>query len=290
MTPHKAKWWVPLEAGEVECQLCPRQCRIMPGCRGYCAARENVDGRLYSLAYAHPVSMAIDPIEKKPLAHFMPGTKTFSFGTFGCNLGCVFCQNSCLSRESYEHDVQYRDVSPSQIVKLAQKYRCPSISFTYNEPSIFVEYAIDIATIARKEGIKIVLVSNGYISEQAADELYPLIDAANIDMKGFSQDFYSQMCQARLQPVLNSLEKLHALNVHTEITTLVIPGKNDDDQSIMEWLDWVENHLDRNVPLHFNAYYPAYQCRIPATKPELLHHIRSLAQKRGFVNLHLGNI
>ena len=290
MTLHKAKWWVPLEAGELECRLCPRRCLIRPGSTGYCAARENVDGVLYSLAYARPASMAIDPIEKKPLAHFMPGTKTFSFGTFGCNLGCIFCQNSSLSRECYNHDTQYREVSPAQIVRLAMQYKCPSISFTYNEPSIFAEYAIDIATLARKEGLKNVLVSNGYISDEAADELYPLIDAANIDMKGFSQDFYSQMCQASLDPVLNSLLKLRALGVHTEITTLVIPGKNDDDESTLAWLDWVECHLDRTVPLHFNAYYPAYKCRIPATQPEILFHIRSLAQKRGFTNVHLGNI
>ncbi len=290
MTLHKAKWWQALEGNAVQCRLCPRQCRIQPGCTGYCAARENCDGTLYSLSYGHPVSVAIDPIEKKPLAHFMPGTKTLSFGAFGCNLGCIFCQNYSLSRQSYTPDTLYRDISPAQIVKLTQQHKCPSLSFTYNEPSTFAEYAIDIAQLAHKAGIKTVLVSNGYISPEAADELYPLIDAANIDMKGFSQDFYSQMCQATLQPVLDSLEKLYALGVHLEITTLVIPGKNDDDASTLAWLDWVEAHLDKSVPLHFNAYYPAYKCNIPCTPPETLYHLRSLAQKRGFLNVHLGNI
>ena len=290
MTLHKAKWWLPLEDGAVQCRLCPRQCRIQEGRTGYCAARENRDGTLYSLAYAHPVSIAIDPIEKKPLAHFMPGTKTLSFGAFGCNLGCVFCQNHSLSRHSYTPDTLYRDVSPAQIVKLALQHKCPSISFTYNEPGTFAEYAIDIAAQAHRAGLKTVLVSNGYISDEAADELYPMMDAANIDMKGFSQEFYSQMCQANLQPVLASLEKLWRLGVHLEITTLIIPGKNDDDASTLAWLDWLESHLDKSAPLHFNAYYPAYKCNIPCTPPETLYHIRSIAQRRGFSNVHLGNI
>ena len=183
-----------------------------------------------------------------------------------------------------------RVILQTHFIVISHQHKCPSLSFTYNEPSTFAEYAIDIAQLAHKAGIKTVLVSNGYISQDAADELYPLIDAANIDMKGFSQDFYSQMCQATLQPVLDSLEKLYALSVHLEITTLIIPGKNDDDASTIAWLDWIEAHLDKSVPLHFNAYYPAYKCSIPCTQPETLYHIRSLAQKRGFINIHMGNI
>ena len=290
MTLHKARWWTALDDGAIRCGLCPRHCVIQAGSAGYCAVRENRNGALFSLAYGHPVSVAIDPIEKKPLAHFMPGTKTLSFGTFGCNLGCLFCQNHSLSRQCYMPDTEYREISPAQIVKLALQHKCPSISFTYNEPGVFAEYAIDIAELSRKAGLKNVLVSNGYISDEASDELYPLIDAANIDMKGFRQDFYREMCGATLEPVLASLEKLQRLGAHLEIATLVIPGKNDDDDSIRDWLDWAEKHLGKDVPLHFNAYYPAYKCRIQATPPETLYHIRSLAQKRGFMNVHLGNI
>ena len=285
-----AKWWTPEADGAVRCALCPRGCLVSEGRSGYCGVRKNICGELQSLSYGHPVSVAIDPIEKKPLAMFMPGTRTFSFGTFGCNLGCVFCQNDSLSRGFYDDGHDYEFVKPETIVKLALEYRCPSISYTYNEPTVFAEYIIEIAELAHKAGLKNVLVSNGYICDEASDELYPLIDAANIDMKGCRADFYPQMCGAELQPVLDSIQKLHRLEKHIEITTLVIPGKNDDEESLTEWLKWAERNLGLDIPLHFSAYHPAYKCRIPRTSPSTLYAIRDLAVSRGFSNVFLGNI
>ena len=291
MKSFPAKWWTSLENGAVQCRLCPRQCRLNDGAFGYCGVRKNVSGELRTLSYAHPVSAAIDPIEKKPLAQFMPGTQTFSFGTFGCNLGCVFCQNDWLSRGDYSLDgAPDKEIPPEQMVQMALLHRCPSISYTYNEPTVFAEYVIDIARLARKAGLKNIIVSNGYISEEAADELYPLVDAANIDMKGFCHDFYPDMCQAKLPPVLDSIQRLYHLGKHLEITTLIIPEKNDDDDSVHAWLDWVEANLDTSVPLHFSAYHPAYKCRIPSTPARTLYHIRDLCSKRGFRNVFLGNI
>ncbi|MBQ4480229.1 MAG: AmmeMemoRadiSam system radical SAM enzyme [Victivallales bacterium] len=285
-----AKWWTSAENNAVRCELCPRHCAIPEGGQGYCAVRRNRGGELFSVAYGRPVSLAIDPIEKKPLARFLPGSRTFSFGTFGCNLGCVFCQNDSLSRGAYADDDLQTWVPPEQIVELALQHHCPSISYTYNEPTVFAEYVCDIARLAHAAGLKNVLVSNGYIADAAADELYPLLNAANIDMKGYSEAFYGQMCQASLEPVLRSLEKLHAIGVHLEVTTLVIPGKNDNLAELDAWLDWVDAHLGRETPLHFSAYHPAYRCRIPRTPPATLYAIRDLGASRGFPNLFLGNI
>ena len=285
-----ARWWTSVENNAVRCELCPRHCVIPEGGHGYCAVRRNDGGELFSVAYGHPVSLAIDPIEKKPLACFMPGSRTFSFGTFGCNLGCSFCQNDSLSRGSYSEDDLQTWIPPEQIVELAQEHHCPSISYTYNEPTVFAEYVCDIARLAHAAGLKNVLVSNGYIANAPADELYPLMDAANIDMKGFSEAFYGQMCQASLAPVLRTLEKLRRLGVHLEVTTLVIPGKNDDLTELDAWLDWVDAHLGRETPLHFSAYHPAYRCRIPRTPPNTLYAIRDLANSHGFANVFLGNI
>ncbi|MBP5300890.1 MAG: AmmeMemoRadiSam system radical SAM enzyme [Victivallales bacterium] len=285
-----ASWWIPDEKGMVLCQLCPRHCRVPDGATGYCGVRRNQGGVLCSLAYGRPVSIAIDPIEKKPLARFLPGTKTFSIGTYGCNLGCSFCQNHTLSRGEYREEELETIVSPEQIVIMALEHRCPSISYTYNEPTVFAEYLRDIARIARQAGLKNILVSNGFIDPTAADELYPLVDAANIDMKGFSEAFYEKLCQASLAPVLVSLEKLHRLGVHLEITTLVIPGQNDQPAELAKWLDWVEAHLGCDAPLHFSAYHPAFHCKIPRTPASTLFAIRDLAAGRGFSNVFLGNI
>ncbi len=290
MTAAPARWWSAEAEGAVRCGLCPRACRIPAGATGYCGVRLNQEGRLVSLSYGHPVSIAIDPIEKKPLRHFLPGTRVLSLGTFGCNLGCLFCQNHTLSRQTYPLAGTLRTVSAQEIVHLTQRERCPSLAFTYNEPAVFAEYAVDIARLARQEGLKTVLVSNGMISDAASDELYPLIDAANIDMKGFSEAFYREMCGGSLRPVLGSLLKLKRLGVHLEITTLVIPGRNDSDEMTNDWLDWAEENLGRETVLHFSAYFPAYRCRIPATPAATLHRIRTLCRERGFHNVYLGNI
>lgn len=284
------RWWVNGPDDTVLCQLCPRGCRISPDGLGFCGVRKNTGSGLVSLAYGHPVAIAVDPIEKKPLRHFLPGSKTFSLGTYGCNLDCSCCQNASLSREFYDSAAMPTWVPPEQLPKLARKYDCLSMSYTYNEPTVFAEYAYDIAIQARAAGLKNVLVSNGYISLAAAEAFYPVLDAANIDMKGFSEDFYRRYCGASLAPVLASIERLYRLGKHLEITTLVIPGQNDSLTMLAQWLDWVEKHLDKNIPLHFSAYHPSHRCTAPPTPAETLYRFRDIAQGRGFTNIYLGNL
>ncbi len=292
--PTKALFWEKKgDSVTVLCRLCPRQCLIDNGKCGYCNARVNSDGVLYSLIYGYPVALQVDPIEKKPLAEFQPGTKTFSIGTIGCNLNCLFCQNYHLSRGIPSKNIGNPDryFSPESIIDLTIKHNCSSVAFTYNEPTVWAEYAIDIAKLAQQNSLAAVLVSNGYISKQAAEVLYPLIDAANIDMKGFSNDFYIEMTGARLQPVLDSIKYLYNLNKHIELTNLVIPNKNDDIELISLFLDWVEDNLDKDIPLHFSAYHPMYKYKeSPPTSPEILYNIRNTANKRGFNHVYLGNI
>ena len=289
----QARWWRPLDNRQVECLLCPRQCIINDGNCGFCKVRENRHGTLYSLSYGRPVAVHVDPIEKKPLAEFMPGSLTFSIGTFGCNLNCIFCQNWTLSRGDYTRHptASQGQFTPSQIVELAKRNRCASIAFTYNEPTVFAEYVIDTAELAHQAGLATVLVSNGYIAQTARNELYRVIDAANIDMKGFSEQFYSTMTGTTLSPVLDSIKELYSLGKHLEITNLVIPNKNASDAMIGNWLDWVEEYLDKNVPLHFSAFHPDYKfTQATATPAETLRHIQAMAHKRGFTSIYLGNI
>jgi len=288
---HPARWWDALENHKVKCSLCPRECVIAAGAFGFCSARKNIDGELKSIAYGRPVSLQVDPIEKKPLARFLSGTSTFSLGTFGCNLNCCFCQNSSISRGHYEEAEKQRFFPPDTVVQMALEYKCHSIAFTYNEPTIFAEYAIDIAEKAHRQGLATVLVSNGYITPGAAADLYPHIDAANIDMKGFSEDFYREMCGASLQPVLDAIKYFYNLGRHLEITNLVIPGKNDSVEMIDLWLDWVENNLDKDIPLHFSAFHPAHKYNASTRTPrETLFRIKTQANSRGFNSVFLGNI
>ncbi len=289
---HEAKWWK-AEQGGVRCLLCPRGCLIHEGKIGFCDVRKNIQGRLYSIAYGHPVAIHIDPIEKKPLAEFLPGSWTFSLGTYGCNIACSFCQNYHLSREFYDEEKTEKATfySPERIVQLAKKEDCKSVAFTYNEPLIWAEYAMDIARLAKEEGLATVLVSNGYITPEAAQDLYPLIDAANIDMKGFSEEFYSEMTGGKLAPVLEAIKYLASLGKHLEITNLVIPNKNDSDEMIYGFLDWTRRNLGYGVPIHFSAYHPDYKYNgSPGTPPETLHSIKEKALKLGFKSVHIGNV
>ena len=290
--PSPARWWRPENENRVRCELCPRRCLIAPGKRGFCGVRENREGALYSLVYGYPAALQNDPIEKKPLYHFLPGTRVFSVGTLGCNLGCVFCQNDTLSTTSPQEYMELRAFSPEELISLALREGCRSIAYTYNEPTVFAEYAFDTAQLARRAGLKNVLVTNGYISHEAGEELFPLIDAANVDMKGFSEDFYSSMCKASLAPVLETIRFFHSLpGKHLELTNLVIPGKNDAPELIDAYLDWVEENLGLEVPLHFSAYHPAHLFRsAPPTPPALLKAVGRHARERGFRYIHLGNI
>ena len=287
-----ARWWNPEDNNFVRCRLCPKRCRIAPDKRGYCGVRKNIGGKLFSLVYGYPAAMHNDPIEKKPLYHFLPGTRIFSIGTLGCNLGCVFCQNDSLSAYGPLENASPRYFSPAEIVDLALRHNCRSIAYTYNEPAVFAEYAADTAKLARQADLKNVFVTNGFITREAADEIYPFIDAANFDMKGFSEDFYISMCKGTFAPVLESIRFFHSLpGKHLELTNLVIPGKNDSAELVDQYLDWVEQHLGFEIPLHFSAFHPAFEFRsAPPTPPETLYRIAAHAQQRGFKYIHLGNI
>jgi len=291
-TDHPARWAVSEPGGFVRCTLCPRNCRIAPGASGYCSVRKNCGGRLVSLVYGKPAAIQNDPVEKKPFRHFLPGTRTFSIGTFGCNLGCLFCQNSGLSRESGAAAESLSFYPPDVLAEAALLHGCRSVAFTYNEPAVWSEYAIDIAKEAKKRGLAVLLVSNGYISRPAAEELFPLIDAANIDVKAFTETFYREMCAGSLEPVKESCVFFKKeLGRHLELTQLIIPGKNDDPDHIERFLDWTADELGLDTPLHFSAYFPAWRYHdSPPTPPALLRRIEEQARRRGFPFVHLGNI
>lgn len=289
-----ARFWKAADAGTVICGLCPRNCQIPPDGLGFCGVRRNIEGSLFSLAYGRPIALQIDPIEKKPLAEFMPGTKTFSIGTYGCNLDCSFCQNHHLSRGAYPN-TDDRDsrgyVSPEKIIRMALKSGSASVAFTYNEPIVWSEYMADIAKLARSAKLATVMVSNGYMSKTAGEEILPLIDAANFDMKGFSEEFYRKMTGGGLAPVLETIKLHHSLGGHLELTNLVIPGENDSPEMINAYLEWVAKNLGMDIPLHFSAYFPNHRFRsAPQTPKSTLYRIRESAISAGFTSIHLGNI
>jgi pyruvate formate lyase activating enzyme len=288
---HSARWWETLPDGRIHCYLCPRHCHIGVGQHGFCYIRENVAGELIQQAYGRPAALAIDPIEKKPLFHFHPGSKILSLGTAGCNLGCQFCQNFDISKA---RSVQQSSgsMSPEQIVEMALAQGAPSIAFTYNEPTIWAEFAIDIAREAHKAGLRTVMVSNGYITREAFAEVYEHIDAANIDLKGFSEDFYTKVTLSHMEPVLKTLRWLRReTSVWFEITNLIIPGANDSPAETVELCDWIMGELGDDVPLHFTAFHPDFKMldREP-TPPETIHRARELALERGLKYVYEGNI
>jgi pyruvate formate lyase activating enzyme len=288
----EARWWTADIAGnKISCELCPRKCLIPEGDCGFCSVRRNVAGRLVSISYGRPVALHVDPIEKKPLRKFLPGTQTFSVGCYGCNLDCAFCQNYNLSRGKYCDDDIIEFSLPERIFAMAKSQGCASIAFTYNEPTTWAEYMLDIAKIAKRGGLATVMVSNGYITRKAAEEIFPFIDAANIDMKGFSEKFYSRLTAASLQPVLDTMKLYHSMGKHLEITNLIIPGENDSLEMIDGFLDWTAKNISRKTPIHFTAYHPDYKyLSVPPTSPELLREIKAHAEKKGFKNVFLGNI
>ncbi|NLB69178.1 MAG: AmmeMemoRadiSam system radical SAM enzyme [Lentisphaerae bacterium] len=288
----KARFFNHLDGGVVECRLCPRRCRIKPGEWGKCLARINIDGELIAATYGHPAAMQVDPIEKKPFLWFMPGSKTFSIGTYGCNLSCQFCQNEELSRNAAENDGHVVPfISPPEVISLAREYGCSSVAFTYNEPTVFIEYAMDIAKLAKESGLRTVLVTNGYINAEPRAEFYKLMDAANIDLKAFSEFFYNSLCGGSLAPVLESCRYYKkTVEGHLEITNLLIPGRNDSPEMIEELLKWVKGELGLDTPIHFSAYYPTGSFQEPATPAETLYMAEGIARRIGFSRVHLGNL
>lgn len=285
-----AKWWHK-ENEKVRCTLCPRNCLIGDGQIGFCFVRKNMDGVLYSVGYGRPVAMNIDPIEKKPLYHFLPSTTILSLGTVGCNLGCKFCQNWEISKARlYEVNTHY--VSPEKLVKLALDYNCPSIAFTYNEPTIVGEYIIDTAIIAKQYGIKIVMVTNGYISKEAFYEVYKYVDAANVDLKAITEEFYSKVTLSHLEPVKETLLRLKEIGtVWFEITNLIIPTLNDSERELHRLSEWIIDNLCEDVPLHFTAFHPDYKLvNLPKTPKETLKKARNIALGKGLRYVYTGNI
>ncbi|MBU3907078.1 MAG: AmmeMemoRadiSam system radical SAM enzyme [Nanoarchaeota archaeon] len=277
----------------VQCQLCPHYCIIGNGEAGKCRARQNVNGKLISLVYGKPVSVAIDPIEKKPLYHFLPGEKTFSFGTVGCNLKCLNCQNAGISQASPEN-FKIKAINPTEIVKEALKNKTKIISYTYTEPTVFYEYVLDISKIAKnqkKDGMKNVIVSNGFINEKPLKEWCKIIDGANIDLKSISEDFYERICEGKLNPVLETIKTLRKKKIWVEITNLVIPGVNDSLYDIRKLISWVIENIGVDVPLHFSAFYPCYKMDYKQpTDPELLKKARKIAMEQGLRYVYTGNI
>ncbi len=288
---HPARWWETMDDGRLHCYLCPRHCHIGEGQHGFCFIRKNEAGRLVQLAYGHPAAMAVDPIEKKPLNHFFPGSKILSLGTAGCNMGCFFCQNWDISKAKADQ-VRSADLSPSDVVNLAREQRSPHIAFTYNEPTIWGEYVIDIAREAQSAGLNTVMVTNGYITREAFFDIYHHIDAANVDLKAFTEQFYSKVTLTHLQPVLDVLRWLrHETGVWFELTNLVIPTLNDDDSEFQRLGEWILENLGDDVPLHFTAFHPDFKLRDkPATPPETLHHARRMAMQMGLKYVYEGNI
>jgi pyruvate formate lyase activating enzyme len=288
---HEANWWEAEPGGRVHCYLCPRHCHIHKGQAGFCFIRVNRGGKLYSLGYGSPAALQIDPIEKKPLSHFLPGSRVFSLGTAGCNMGCFFCQNWDISK-SRQDQVRSQHVAPEDVPLLALEHGCESIAFTYNEPTIWGEYVIDICKAAKDHGLKTVMVSNGYITREAFHDIYDHIHAANIDLKAFTENFYGKITLTHLQPVLDTLQWLkNETSVWFELTNLLIPTLNDGAQEIGKLSEWVMAHLGPDVPLHFTAFHPDFKLRDkPATPPETLHRARKIALGAGLHYVYEGNI
>jgi len=276
--------------GEAHCLLCPQFCVIPNGARGKCHARTNIGGKLYSLVYDRPCSISVDPIEKKPLHHFLPGTFAYSFATPGCNLSCKFCQNWEIS-QAFPEAFPTREVTAEEIVKGAIESKCASIAYTYTEPTIFFEYMLDVAKLAKKRKIRNVTVTNGYINPAPAEELYKLIDATNIDIKGMSDKFYKEVCGARLQPVLDAVKQIHEMGVWVEITNLVIPTKNDTPAMIRKLCKWMIENVGPDVPLHFSRFFPHYKMSsLPITPLETLSRAEKIAREEGINYVYVGNI
>jgi pyruvate formate lyase activating enzyme len=286
-----ARYWRTEGDGRILCTLCPRACRMADGQAGFCFIRQNQGGRLVQLGYGRSSGFAIDPIEKKPLNHFYPGSSILSFGTAGCNLGCKFCQNWDISKARLDADGA-RPNDPEEVAAAAVAHGAPSIAYTYNDPVIWAEYVIDVARAARRRGIKNVLVTAGYVTEEARPELYADADAANVDLKGFTEDFYRKVCGSHLEPVLETLKWIrHHSDTWLEVTTLLIPGLNDGDDELKRLADWFFANLGPDVPLHFTAFHPDFKLTDrPPTPPATLRRARAIARAAGLRYVYVGNV
>jgi len=288
---YKARYWKSLDQGEILCLLCPRACRLGVGEKGHCYVRENKGSEMILNSYGKSTGFALDPVEKKPLYHFFPGTSVMSFGTIGCNLACLFCQNWEMTT-SKNMALMTQNVSPLQIAEAALKYDARSVAFTYNDPIIFMEYAIDVAIECHARQIKTIAVTNGYMNLKPAREFYSHIDAVNVDLKSFSDDFYRKYTDSSIKPVLKLLEYLSQhKEVWVEITTLLIPGYNDDSREIRMLAKWIYENMGPDTPLHFSAFHPDYKFQdVPPTPLETLVRARQIALAEGLHYVYTGNI
>ena len=288
---HPGRWWHATDDGRIQCDLCPRDCRLHEGQRGACFVRQRENDAIVLTTYNRSSGFCVDPIEKKPLNQFYPGTSVLSFGTAGCNLACKFCQNWDISK-SREMDTLTAEASGETIAKAAAQLGCRSVAFTYNDPVIFAEYAMDVADACHARGIKTVAVTAGYINAAPRREFYSKMDAANVDLKAFTEEFYFRQTGAHLAPVLETLEYLvHETDVWTEITTLLIPGKNDSDEELEAQCRWIRQHLGKDVPLHFTAFHPDYRMTdVPPTPASTLTRAREIGRLAGLNYVYTGNV
>jgi pyruvate formate lyase activating enzyme len=280
-----------LPDGRIECEVCPRCCKLREGQSGYCGSRGRRGGRVVTLAAGRTSGLAVDPIEKKPLYHFLPGTPVLSFGTVGCNLGCRFCQNESITRARVRPE-RLKEALPGRIAAAAAALGCRSVAFTYNDPVVFFDYAIEVARACHERGVRTVAVTAGYVSPRARGELFRHVDAANVDLKGFSDDFYRTMTGGRLQPVLDTLLYLrHETRTWLEVTNLVIPGVNDAPEEIDGMTRWIGEHLGPGTPLHFSAFHPAGRMKdLPPTPLSTLVRCAEIAAGNGLTHVYLGNV
>jgi len=286
-----ARWWHTLPDGRIQCDLCPRDCKLHEGQRGLCFVRKMEGGRMVLTTYGRSSGFCVDPIEKKPLNHFYPGSSVFSFGTAGCNLACKFCQNWDISK-SRETDTLMDQAAPDEIAIAAERAGCRSVAFTYNDPVIFAEYAMDVADACHARGLKTVAVTAGYIHDEPRRAFYAKMDAANVDLKAFTDDFYVKLTGAHLQPVLDTLVYLkRETDVWFEITTLLIPGHNDSDAELEAMSQWILRELGPEVPLHFSAFHPDWKMQdVPPTPASTLSRARDIALKAGLHYVYTGNV
>ncbi len=290
-TTVSTRYWHTLSDGRVQCDLCPRHCRLREGQRGLCYVRQRLEDEIKLVSYGRSSGFCVDPIEKKPLNHFYPGSSVLSFGTAGCNLSCKFCQNWDMSK-SREMDTLADAASPTRLADAAVELACRSVAFTYNDPVIFLEYAVDVAEACREAGVKSVAVTAGYVDSEPRIEFFNAMDAANVDLKAFSERFYHKICGGHLQPVLDTLLYIrHETTTWLELTTLLIPGENDSDDELHAMTEWVADNLGPDVPMHFTAFHPDWKMRdITATPADTLGRARRIAMANGIRYAYTGNV
>ncbi|MBC8473208.1 MAG: AmmeMemoRadiSam system radical SAM enzyme [Candidatus Omnitrophica bacterium] len=280
-----------LDNDRVQCNLCAHCCKISLDSSGICGVRKNENGELYTLVYGDVIASHVDPIEKKPLYHFLPGSYSYSIATIGCNFKCSFCQNWEISQASKrQNTASGHELMPEEVVREAKKNDCKSISYTYTEPTIFFEYAYETAKLAKKQGLYNIFVTNGYMTKETLNVIKPYLDAANIDLKSFREDFYKEMCGAHLKPVLDTIELMKKLGIWIEITTLVVTGKNDSDNEFKDIAEFIAN-LDPDIPWHISRFHPDFKYLEGKPTPiDALKRARDIGKKAGLRNIHLGNV